>query len=188
MTAGLEVQALTPDRWPDLETLFGRSGAWGGCWCMWFRMRSSEAQKSTSAKNKTALKALVDADQPPGLLAYVNGEVAGWVSLDRRERFPHLEHSRKLKRIDAEPVWSIVCFVVGRRFRRQGLMAALLNAAVDYAGKQGARIVEAYPLESTREQTGFDGFSGIASTFRKAGFAEVKRVSEKQLMMRKEVW
>jgi len=63
----------------------------------------------------------------------------------------------------------------------------LLNAAVDYAGKQGARIVEAYPLESTREQTGFDGFSGIASTFRKAGFAEVKRVSEKQLMMRKEV-
>ena len=182
-----EIHPLTPDRWPDLEALFGPSGAWGGCWCMWFRMRSSEMQKSTSAKNRAGLKAIVDEGKPPGLLAYMDGDVAGWVSLDRRERFAHLEHSRRLGRIDDRPVWSIVCFVVGKRFRQQRLMAALLEAAVEYAKERGARTVEAYPIEPGSDLQRFDGFTGIASTFRKAGFIEVKRISEKQVMMRKEV-
>ena len=187
MTDRVEVHPLTPDRWPDLEALFGRSGAWGGCWCMWFRKRRSEIDRSTSAQNKAGLKAQVDAGEPPGLLAYVGGEVAGWVSLDPREKFSHLEHSRKLARFDDKPVWSIVCFVVGRRFRKQGLMSALLDAAVAYAGEHGAQTVEAYPIASSGDLTGFEGFTGVAGTFRKAGFVEVKRVSDKQVMMRKEV-
>ena len=28
----LEFYPLTPDRWPDLEALFGPRGAVGGCW------------------------------------------------------------------------------------------------------------------------------------------------------------
>ncbi|HEC62059.1 MAG TPA: hypothetical protein ENI27_07380 [bacterium] len=30
-------KAVTPDRWSDLEELFGRQGAYSGCWCMWRR-------------------------------------------------------------------------------------------------------------------------------------------------------
>ena len=28
-----EYHSLTPDRWGDLEALFGERGACGGCWC-----------------------------------------------------------------------------------------------------------------------------------------------------------
>ncbi len=120
----------------------------------------------------------------PGLLAYAGGQPVGWVSLSPRERFPHLEHSRTLKRVDDQPVWSIVCFVVDQRFRRQGLMAKLLSAAIDYARERGAKIVEAYPIEPKGDLTGYSGYTGIVSTFRKAGFMEVLRRSQDRPIMR----
>jgi len=54
----------------------------------------------------------------------------------------------------------------------------LLKAAVAYAKEQGAKIVEAYPIEPTKSLTGYSGFTGIVSAFRKAGFVEVLRRSE----------
>jgi GNAT superfamily N-acetyltransferase len=124
------------------------------------------------------------------LLAYVDGTVAGWISLGRREDFAALERSRLLKRIDDRPVWSVVCFFVARPYRRQGIAQALLKGAVDYAASQSAKIIEAYPLDlqAPRLQgarlTGCSGYMGIASVFRSVGFSEADRASETQLIMR----
>ena len=63
---------------------------------------------------------------------------------------PRSERYRKLARIDEERVWSVVCFFIDARARRQGLMLGLLNAAVAYALSRGARIVEGYPVEPGR--------------------------------------
>jgi len=180
----LELHPVTPDRWRDLETLFGPEGADGGCWCMWFRLRRRDFDRNSGEQNKQAMRGIVDSGEVPGLLAYAGGEPVGWVSLGPREKFPHLEHSRKLKRVDDEPVWSIVCFVVDKRLRGQGLMTKLLSAAIDYARERGATIVEAYPVELKGGLTGYSGYTGIASTFRKAGFVEVARRSERQPVMR----
>ena len=180
----LEVHTVTPERWRDLEALFGEHGAYGGCWCMWFRLRRREFDRNSGTQNRQALKQLVDSQEPPGLLAYVDGEPAGWVSLAPRERFAHLEHSRKLRRVDERPVWSIVCFVIAERCRGQGLMTKLLSAALGYARDYGATVVEGYPVQPKGRLTGYAGFTGIASVFRKAGFVEVARPSNQQLIMR----
>ena len=37
----LAIHPLTPDRWDDFETLFGKNGACAGCWCMWWQMSQS---------------------------------------------------------------------------------------------------------------------------------------------------
>ncbi len=37
-TTRFEIHPLTPDRWDDLETLFGPRGAYVGCWCMFWRV------------------------------------------------------------------------------------------------------------------------------------------------------
>lgn len=179
-----EFHPVTPDRWHDLETLFGPQGAYGGCWCMWFRLRRKEWDYSSGRRRKESMKALVASDERPGLLAYLDGSPVGWVSLGPREAFPHLEHSRTLKRVDDRPVWSIVCFVVDERRRGKGVMAELLRAAVDYALRHGAVIVEAYPVEPKGRLTGYTGYTGVASTFREAGFVEVARPREDQLIMR----
>jgi hypothetical protein len=55
-TADLSIYPVTPDRWTDLETLFGPRGAVGGCWCMWWRLKRSEFDQQKGAGNRAALQ------------------------------------------------------------------------------------------------------------------------------------
>jgi len=180
----LEIQPVTPERWPDLEALFGKHGACGGCWCMWWRLTRSEFAKQLGQGNKEAFKGIVEAGEVPGLLAYADGWPVAWCSVAPRETFSALERSRTLKRVDDQPVWSIVCFFVAKSARGKGVMLKLLRAAVEYAKAHGAKIVEGYPIEPTGTLSGSSGFTGVASTFRQAGFVEVLRRSETRPIMR----
>jgi GNAT superfamily N-acetyltransferase len=181
---GLEFHPVTPERWGDLEKLFGEHGAGGGCWCMWWRLTRSQFWQQRGQKNKEALKAMVDSGQAPGLLAYAHGEPIAWCSVGPRETYPALERSRTLKRVDDKPVWSIVCFFVARPFRGRGLMVPLLKAAIAYAKEYGAKIVEGYPVEPTKRLPWGSGYMGLAPAFREVGFVEVLRRSETRSIMR----
>jgi len=153
-------------------------------------MKRSEFMKITGEDRKASMYNLMASGVVPGLLLYEDGIPIGWCSIGPREDFPRLEHSKTIKRIDDQPVWSIVCFFINRRFRRQGVMRLLIKGAVDYAQSQGAKIVEAYPTDMQhpnlegKKLTGYHGFMGIASAFRKAGFIEVGRASDYQAIMR----
>ena len=175
---------LTSDRWNDLEKLFGEKGACGGCWCMYWRLSYSEFQKQIGDGNKEAFKRLVYSGKVPGILAYAGDEPVGWCSVAPREVFPKLEHSRILKRVDDKPVWSVVCFFVAKPFRHRGLSIKMLEAVVDYVRCNGGRIVEGYPVEAEKKQPGAFLYTGIASAYRKAGFAEVARRSPTRPIMR----
>ena len=181
----LEFHSLTPERWGDLEKLFGQHGACGGCWCMWWRLPRSEFMRNRGERNKEAFKNIVDSGKVPGILAYMKDEPVGWCAVAPRETFPKLERSRILKRIDEKPVWSVVCFFVAKPFRRKGISAKLLKAAVNYATEQGAKIVEGYPVEPKKGRTP-DAFAytGLASAFLNVGFVEVIRRSETRPIMR----
>ena len=187
LSLDLVLHPVTPDRWPDLERLFGPRGAYSGCWCMFWRLRRSEFDRSSADERRAGLKGLVDSGQIPGILAYAGDEPIAWVSLGQRETFPPLERSRTLVRVDQQPVWSIVCFFVAKPYRRQGLMVKLLRGAVAYAASQGAQIVEGYPVDppaGERISGGMEGYMGLASAYSKAGFVEVARPSEKRAVMR----
>jgi GNAT superfamily N-acetyltransferase len=181
----LEFHPVTSDRWHDLEKLFGERGACGGCWCMWWRLKRSEFERQTGQGNKRAMKKIVASGQAPGILAYAGSESIGWCSVAPRQDYSALERSRVLKRIDDEPVWSVVCFFVARPYRRQGTTTQLLAAAVEYARQHGAKIIEAYPVEPRQKHIP-DAFAytGIASIFREAGFIEIVRRSETRPIMR----
>jgi len=178
----LEFHPVTPERWSDLEKLFGKHGAYGGCWCMWWRLPRAQFREQVGQKNKEALKAIVDSGEPPGLLAYAEGAPIAWCSVATREAFPALERSRILKRVDDQPVWSLVCFFVAKPFRRRGVMVPFLTAAVEYARAHGAKIVEGYPVEPTASLSGSSGYTGFISAFLKAGFEEVLRRGGRSIM------
>jgi GNAT superfamily N-acetyltransferase len=184
-TAGLTVRPLTPARWDDFVKLFGQRGACAGCWCMWWRRSRAEWSAAAGAGNKRAMKRLVDAGEVTGLLAYAGDEPVGWCSVAPRERFAALERSRSLKRLDDRPVWSVVCFFVARPYRRRGVTGALLAAAVEYARRQGARIVEGYPNDPGKAWPDAYAFSGLWSVFRRAGFAEAARPSRTRVIVRR---
>jgi GNAT superfamily N-acetyltransferase len=91
-----------------------------------------------------------------------------------REDYERLEHSRVLARVDQRPVWSVVCFVVSRKERGQGIARELLGAAVDYAREHGATIVESYPVETGGERIpAASAYLGTTRMFEQAGFREV---------------
>ena len=182
--ASFSVHPLTPERWDDFETLFGPNGAYSGCWCMWWRLSRAEFSRLSAADRRLAMKALVDTGARPGLLAYVDGAPAGWCSIGPRQGFASLERSTTLKRVDDQPVWSIVCFFVAKSFRGRGLQTRMLAAALDYARGQGARIVEAYPVEAGQKLPPVSSFMGLAGTFRAAGFVEVARPSPRRPILR----
>lgn len=184
----LEFEPLTPDRWPDAERLFGPRGACAGCWCMVWRLRRADWERGKGDGNRAAFRQIVREGPPPGILAYANGEAIAWCAVAPREAYVQLERSRVLKRIDAEPVWSVSCLFVTRRYRRRGVSVAMLRAVGEFAGRQGARIVEGYPVEPD-SGTMPDAFAwtGTAAAFRAAGYEEVARGSPTRPIMRRVV-
>jgi GNAT superfamily N-acetyltransferase len=183
--ATLEFHPLTPERWPDLEKLFGKRGACGGCWCMFWRLRRSDFVKQKGEVNRKALKRIVDSGEVPGILAYANHEPIGWCSFAPRESLSTLERSRILRRVDDKPVRSVVCFFIARPYRRKGLTVKLLEACLKYVREHGDGIVEGYPVDPVQGKTpDVFAYTGLAAAFRKAGFVEVARRSATRPIMR----
>ena len=181
----LEIHPVTPERWDDFEQLFGPRGAIGGCWCMWWRIKRKDFEQQQGDGNHAAMRSIVDADKVPGILAYLNGKAVAWCSVAPREDFPVLDRSPILKRVDDQEVWSVVCFFMAKDYRQQGLAGRMLKAAVKYAAQNGARIVEGYPITPKKDQApDMYIFTGLESTFIKAGFEEVARRSATRPVMR----
>jgi len=148
-------------------------------------MKRAAFKESKGQKNKNAFKKIVESGEVPGIIAYADGEPVGWCALAPRQNYPLLENSHVLARIDEEPVWSITCFFVAKPYRGKGVTGQLAKAAVDYARRQGARILEGYPVEPKKGRMP-DPFvyTGLVSTFRVAGFEEALRRSETRPIMR----
>ena len=180
-----DFRPLVPRDWENLEQLFGRHGASEGCWCMWWRQTQAEFNSQHGEKNRLAFKSLVESGAIPGLVAYRDGEPVGWCAVEPRESYPRLDRSRILARVDDRPVWSITCFYVKKQHRGTGLMRSLLNASTDWAAKNGACIIEAYPIEAKAGVRPSAAYMGVVPLFLEAGFGEVVRRSPRRPVMRK---
>ena len=176
----LEILPLTPDRLPDLAGLFGQGGDPKWCWCSFYRVRGVDFRTATAKGNRAVLERATATTarqgRAPGLIAYRDGEAIGWVSLGPRDDYERLQHSKVLAPIDDRPVWSIVCFVVARRARGQGIARALLDAAIAYARDHGATLLEAYPADTDGGRIpAANAFKGTVPMFEAAGFEVVER-------------
>jgi GNAT superfamily N-acetyltransferase len=181
----LEFQPLTRERWPDFEALFGEHGAYGGCWCMWWRSTRREFEERRGEGNRRAMRAIVMSGEVPGILAYSEGRAVGWCSVATREQYGSLERSPVLKRLDDMPVWSIVCLFVAKDFRGKGVGEALVRGAVEYVKSRGGKVVEAYPTVPREGRlTPVSIFMGTPAMFERAGFVECARPSTRKVVMR----
>ena len=144
------------------------------CTCQYWRMTSGEYSRSSQEERHAALKAQLAETPAPGLLAYMDGQAAGWVGFGPRERMGRLVRSRTIPKLDDLPVWAITCFTVRVGYRRQGIARALLDGVIAYAREQGAPALEAYPVDTAgRRIHGTAAYVGTAGMFERAGFRRV---------------
>ena len=177
--ARLTVRALSPEDWLTIETLFGKNGACGGCWCMWWRRpRGGKLwEKNKGANNKRAFKRLVTTGKVFGCLAFSENQPVGWCCVGPRADFPRLQRTKGLDTDWGEQTWAVTCFFIRAGWRHRGVATALLKEAVEVARANAAGELEAYPV---RPKAGGAGeipaafaWTGVPRLFEKARFRNV---------------
>jgi GNAT superfamily N-acetyltransferase len=152
---------------------------------MWWRMSSADWKAVPRSEKRDRFRAIVKDGPPPGVLAYNSERAIGWCAIGPRATLPRMRSSRVARPLDGgEGIWAVNCFFVRSGWRRQKLMPVLLKGALDFAAGQGATTVEACPLDAERKLFWGEGFVGIASVFRKAGFVEIARRTPTRPLMR----
>ena len=171
----MEFHPVTKERWPHLEQLFECKGGPHHCWCMVWRDNENKRILLGKTGKKASMRRRVDEGVPVGLLAYADDTPVAWCSVAPRDTYKPLGGD------DTKGgVWSLACFFIKREFRRTRLMEGLLQAAVRYAGENGAAYVEAYPVDPDSPSYRFMGFKPV---FEKAGFKFVKMAGKRRNVM-----
>jgi GNAT superfamily N-acetyltransferase len=173
----LQFHEVDRHRWPDLAQLFEAPGGPKFCWCMAWRPMKERGRQADGKRRRAALQRRARAGIPVGLLAYLDGDPVAWCSVAPRATF------RPLGGVEGpdDNVWSVVCFFVPRRLRRQGVMRRMLAAAIDTARRHGATVLEAYPVDPDSPSYRFMGFVPL---FRAAGFKSAGRAGTRRHVMR----
>ena len=176
--ADLTFRPVTRQTRGDFERLFSSPGAPKYCWCMVWRRTPAEARRPDGASRRRQMMKRIEAGVAVGLLAYAGDEPVAWVSVAPRETYRDLGGPPAAP---GEVVWSIACFFVPRRRRGQGIARRLLTAAVDHARREGATVVEAYPVAPDAPSYRFMGFVPL---FAAAGFGDIGRAGTWRHVMR----
>lgn len=169
----IEVRPAT-GRFDDFAEVVGvKKPGGGGCWCMSYR-----DSRVSNAERPQYMARECETTPGPGVLAYVDGEVAGWCSVAPRSTYRRLMNSRTIPLLDERDAWSIVCFVVRAGYRKRGLMHALLDGAVEHARAHGADVIEGYPAEAGGDRLDtISGYVGTTDLFEAHGFERTAETS-----------
>jgi GNAT superfamily N-acetyltransferase len=181
--------------WEDLKAIFGSRGAAAGCQCQRYKLAPRESFRAVPAEERAGrLREQTDCGHPEsgttiGLVAYLDGEPAGWCAVEPRSAYTGLARVFKIPwegrdedKADSS-VWAVTCFVTRKGFRKRGVSRALARVAADFARERGARAIEAYPIVTT-DVIIEELHVGTRSVFADAGFAEVSHPSKRRVVMR----
>lgn len=189
----ITIEPATSDRFDDAEHALTGGGDGRTCQCQWWMIPNVEFQKRSTEELTELLERELDAGPPPALIAYVDGEAAGWVRVGPRMPQVRIARTREIAAATAQPlddpsVWSVSCFVVRKEYRGLGLNAALLDRAIAHARQGGARVIEAYPIDPTAaKRSSNELFRGVLSVFLAAGFTEVARPKPERAIVQLEL-
>jgi GNAT superfamily N-acetyltransferase len=197
VTRSISVVPANEAGWEDIQRVFGTRGAASVCWCQRYKLAPGEAFKSFPPEERAhRLRGQTQAGHPAaaettGLVAYLDGEPAGWCAVEPRPAYAGLLRvyrtpwdGRDEDRHDPT-VWSVTCVLVRAGYRKQGVAYALARAAVEHARSRGARALEAYPMRTEAGEITWDEIHvGAESIFAAAGMTEVSRPGKRRVVMR----
>jgi GNAT superfamily N-acetyltransferase len=182
--------------WDDLIAIFGTSDYPAYCLCQRFKVAGWVWRDTTLDERRAMLQAQTRCGDPhagatSGLVAYVDEQPAGWVTVEPRTAYPKLRTLRvpwtgRDEDKDDDGIWAVTCFAVRKGYRGRGLTYLLAAATIDFARRRGARALEAYPMitQPGKEITWGELHVGARQVFEDAGFEEISRPTLRRVVMR----
>lgn len=181
----------------DLMAVFGERGPAAGCYCQRYKLAPGEAFKHFPRQDRAErLRTQTHCGDPAsattsGLVAYLDGEPAGWCAVEPRPEYFGLLRvyrtpweGRNEDKSDAS-VWAVTCVLVRAGYRKRGIAYALAAAAVSHARERGARALEAYPMRTEAGEITWDEIHvGAQGIYAAAGMTEVSRPGIRRAVMR----
>jgi len=197
MTEGVRIVPANEVPCVDLLAVFGTRGAAATCFCQRYKLHRGEAFSTFPARERSAR--LLEqarcgdssATTTSGLVAYADGEAAGWCAVEPRSEYFGLARAYRVPwdgrdedRTDPD-IWSVTCVLVRPGYRRRGIAHVLAQAAVEHARSRGARALEAYPMRREAGEISWDEIHvGAQSVFESAGMREISRPGKRRAVMR----
>ncbi len=195
MTGPPRVVPANEASWEDLQAIFGNRGAASRCWCQRYKLSPGESFGNTPDEDRAwRLRQQTDcgatgAEKTSGLVAYVDGEPAGWCAVEPRPAYDGLVRvfrvpwtGRDEDRTD-DSVWAVTCVLTRVGYRKQGVSRTLIAAAVSFARERGARALEGYPITTTTVIAD-ELHVGTVAGFEAAGFEVVSRPTPRRVVVR----
>ncbi|MDP3952076.1 GNAT family N-acetyltransferase [Microbacterium sp.] len=157
----------------DVATLLGpKKPTSNVCFCLSYRIGSKENVALRGPDRAERVRELCAHDPAPGVIAYLGDEPVGWAAIHPR-RDTSFARNRLIPHVDDRDVWSLWCFRVRPGHRKQGIMHALIDGAVDHARASGAPAVEGYPVDNHGEKVNQTMmYVGTKALFEGAGFSQ----------------
>lgn len=142
----LTTKQLSERTWPDFQRFFSQGNGWDHCGCLLFLgRRVPTSVRKWADKRDSALDAqrdLVERGRSHGILVYESGEPVGWCQFGPTDELSVPRKARAAVPGGAD--WKVTCFCTDPRYRRRGVTAVALDAALRAIGKAGGGVVEAY--------------------------------------------
>lgn len=142
------------------------------CFCLSYRIGNKENNALREPARSARVRELCAQDPPPGVLAYLDDEPVGWAAVHPRAD-TSFARNRLIPHVDDLDVWSLWCFRVRPGHRKQGIMHALIDGAVEHARRSGAPAIEGYPVDNGDARVDLTmAYVGTRRLFEKAGFSK----------------
>jgi GNAT superfamily N-acetyltransferase len=175
-TDDLTIRALSSDTWPAFAELVERhNGVFGGCWCTWFHTLAKDKER-TYDSNRDLKCGLVESGRAHAALVFDGDEAVGWAEYGPPEELPNIHHRQEYEQtLVTPPDYRVTCIFVDRRYRRRGVAALALRAALDLIAQAGGGVVEGYPHDLSKQPEGKKMsssflYNGTRRMYEEAGF------------------
>jgi GNAT superfamily N-acetyltransferase len=187
-TATYRIAALDESTWPAFAELVDcNNGIFGGCWCMGFHPKETDAERLAIPKRERKYQRVV-AGTAHAALVFDGEQCLGWCQFGAPDEVPLIKNRAAYEkgRSVALPDWRIACCYVGKGHRRQGVATAALAGALELIASLGGGIVEGYPEPADAVPAGFL-YHGALSTFEALGFERERMIGQHRWVVAKTV-
>jgi GNAT superfamily N-acetyltransferase len=160
---------------------FGHEPHWATCFCRFYHTNCSSDQWHNRPGEVNRLEAIeqIKAGNMKGYLAFDGDKCIGWCNANDVRQYIRLEQDIK-HIVKGKKVGCVICFVIHKEYRKQGVAKLLLKQAIEDFKLQGFDAVLAIPIDIKDEPEKL--YRGTLNMYKELDFREIERHDDVSVM------